>query len=82
MGTGRATQAPKPQQYRGDLAGGRDFFLPLSVLKMLPTRDPQSCLSRNHMGLLAQILEPKQNERNTQFFETYTPVDSNHNVMI
>jgi hypothetical protein len=34
------------------------------------------------MGLLAQILEPKQNEGNAQFFETYTPVDSNHNVMI
>jgi hypothetical protein len=49
MGTGRATQTPNPQQYRGDLAGGRGIFLPLSVLKRLPTRVPQSCLSRNHM---------------------------------
>jgi hypothetical protein len=50
MGTGRATQAPNPQQYRGDLAGGRGIFLPLSVLTRLPTIVPQSCLSRNHIG--------------------------------
>ena len=33
-----------------DLAGGKGIFLPLCVLKRLPTRVPQSCLSRNHMG--------------------------------
>jgi hypothetical protein len=29
--------------------GGMGIFLPLSVLTRLPTRVPQSCLSRNHM---------------------------------
>ena len=50
MGTGGATQAPDTQQYRGDLAGGGGVFLPLSMLKRLSTRVPQSCLSRNYMG--------------------------------
>jgi hypothetical protein len=77
MGTGRATQAPKPQQYHGDLAGKRGIFLPLFVLKRLPTKDPQSgCLSTNHMGTAGSDTgtagsDTKQKEQNAQFFETY-----------
>jgi hypothetical protein len=63
MGTGSATQAPNPQQYRGDLAGGRGIFLPLCVLTMLPTRVPQSCISRNHMGTAGSDTKAKGTER-------------------
>ena len=50
MGTGGATKAPDTQQYCGHLAGGGGIFLPLFMLKRLPTRFPQSGLSRNYMG--------------------------------
>jgi hypothetical protein len=71
MGTGRATQAPDPQQYRGHLAGGGGIFYHCVCPRGYPREFLRAVLREITWGRRARILEPKQKERNAHFFETY-----------